>query len=37
MNLAHNLRIQLGVTANSVESIFENVEEPLLKTRLSSP
>lgn len=37
MNLTHNLRIQLGAPANSVEGIVENIEEPLLKTCLSFP
>ena len=37
VDIACNLEVHLGATANSVEGIFENVEKPLLKTWLSFP
>ena len=37
MDIAFDLEVHLGATANSVEGIFENVEKPLLKTWLSFP
>ena len=37
VDIAFDLEVHLGATANSVEGIFENVEKPLLKTWLSFP
>ncbi len=37
MDIALNLQIHLGATADSVEGIFQDVEKTTIKTRLPCP